>query len=55
MIENRDAWVISGMFEGSPEDQDWMYFLVQPTLYFVDAATGTVFGFETERGRTIFK
>jgi len=54
MIEDRDTWVISGVPEDSPEDKDWMYFLVQPTLYFVDATTGTVFGFETERGRTIF-
>ncbi|MVA23683.1 hypothetical protein V6582_16010 [Agrobacterium vitis] len=55
MIEDRDTWVISGVSEDCPEDKDWMYFLVQPTLYFVDAATGTVFGYETERGRTIFK
>ncbi|WP_139310702.1 hypothetical protein [Allorhizobium taibaishanense] len=55
MIEDRDTWVLSGVPEDSPEDKDWMYFLVQPTLYFVDAATGAVFGFETEHGRTIFK
>lgn len=55
IIEDRDTWVISGVSGDSPEDKDWMYFMVQPTLYFVDATTGIVFGFETERGRAIFK
>ncbi|MVA17845.1 hypothetical protein GOZ94_02635 [Agrobacterium vitis] len=55
VIEDRDAWVISGVSEDSPADEDWMYFLIQPPLYFVDAATGSVFGYQAGSSRTIFK
>ena len=54
-IEGRSVWVVKAS-DATPDGEDaWMHPIWQPVLYFIDRETGKMFGFATERSKTIFR
>ena len=52
--EGRSAWVVKATDSDPSEGEPWMRTAWAPVHYFVDRTTGELFGFATERSRTIF-
>lgn len=54
VVEDRDTWIVRAIDELPPGDEEWMHLDRPPVLYFVEVATGRLFGFQAGSNRTIF-
>lgn len=55
VVEGRHAWVVKATDAPASDQPAWTQVSWKPTLYFVDANSGRVFGFANERVRNFFK
>ena len=53
-VEGRSAWVVEVADTDPNEGEPWMRTAWAPMRYFVDRVTGELFGYATERSRTLF-
>ncbi len=53
-VEGRSAWIVQVADTDPSEGEPWMRTVWAPMRYFVDRVTGELFGYATERSRTLF-